>query len=62
MTVITIDSFSSSPDIMDSTVPTFTNAGERRDDEKEPITWIQGYSDISGRELNYDVVIDTPTF
>ena len=47
---------------MDSSVPTFTNAGERGDDEKEPTTWIQGYSEISGKELNYDVVTDPSAF
>lgn len=41
---------------MNAASPNFNSIPEGNGDKKEPITWIQGYSQIAGKELDYDIV------
>jgi hypothetical protein len=42
--------------MMNAASPNFNSIPEGNGDKKEPITWIQGYSQIAGKELDYDIV------
>lgn len=42
---------------MNAAPPNFDSVTEGSSDKKEPITWIQGYSQIAGKELDYDIVL-----
>ena len=43
--------------MMNAASPNFNSIPEGNGDKKEPITWIQGYSQIAGKELDYDIVV-----